>query len=75
MINEYAAVGGLTPAGKTVGLAENLPQYNFLHNKSHLTTGFKPGPPGWKGRRITSYSMQFGNHDYKNYNKCYVFIN
>jgi hypothetical protein len=36
MINECGAVGGMEPGkGKQI-LGEYLPQYNFVHHKSHM---------------------------------------
>jgi hypothetical protein len=37
MINEYGGAGGMTLAGDTEGLAENLPQCHLFHYKSHMT--------------------------------------
>jgi hypothetical protein len=33
-------------AGETEVVGENLPQYHFVHNKSHMTwSRLEPGPP------------------------------
>jgi hypothetical protein len=36
-------------AGETEVLVENLPQWHFAHNKSHMTwSGLEPGPSATK---------------------------
>jgi hypothetical protein len=35
-------------AGETEVLAESLPQYRFVHHKSHMLLGSEPGPPRWE---------------------------
>jgi hypothetical protein len=35
-------------ARETKVLAENLPQYRFIHHKPHMLPGCKPGPPWWE---------------------------
>jgi hypothetical protein len=29
-------------------IGENLPQYRFVHHKSHMLSGREPGPPMWE---------------------------
>jgi hypothetical protein len=37
--------------GETEVLRENLPQFYFVHQKSHMTwPGLEPGPPQWEAR-------------------------
>jgi hypothetical protein len=43
--DECKAVGGMTMAGETEVLGENLPQRHFVRHKSHFTRPeLEPGP-------------------------------
>jgi hypothetical protein len=49
--SDCGAIGGMK-IGKGIELfGDNLPQYRFVHHKSHMTRpGFEPLPPWWEAR-------------------------
>jgi hypothetical protein len=47
--DEYGAFDGWELAGETEALGGNLPQYHFVHQKSHMTCpGIETVPPRWE---------------------------
>jgi hypothetical protein len=41
-------IGGMMIGKGTEVFGENLPQYRFVHHKSHMLHGREPGPPRWE---------------------------